>query len=33
VRGLLCKNCNLLLGHAQDRLRILRNAIAYLERT
>lgn len=32
VRGLLCYNCNLLLGHAKDRTYILRKAIEYLEK-
>jgi len=31
-RGILCKRCNLMLGHARDRADILRNAIAYLEK-
>lgn len=30
VRGLLCGNCNLLLGHAHDNVMVLQNAIAYL---
>lgn len=33
VRGLLCDHCNLLLGHAQDNIKILRAAIRYLKRT
>lgn len=34
VRGLLCKSCNHdLLGAAHDSINILRNAVAYLERT
>lgn len=32
VRGLLCYNCNCLLGQARDRIDILKNAIAYLEK-
>ena len=32
VRGLLCRNCNLLLGHAKDCTKILGNAINYLLR-
>lgn len=31
VRGLLCKHCNFLLGHAQDSRAILNRAIRYLE--
>lgn len=30
VRGLLCDNCNVLLGHAKDDVNILQNAIKYL---
>lgn len=30
VRGLLCGNCNALLGHARDSTEILRRAIYYL---
>jgi len=30
IRGLLCFNCNLLLGHAKDNISILSNAIEYL---
>lgn len=29
-RGILCKKCNLLLGHAKDDIRILKKAISYL---
>ena len=32
VRGLLCINCNYLLGHAQDSIDILQSAKKYLER-
>lgn len=31
VRGLLCSNCNFLLGHARDNIDILNNAINYLK--
>lgn len=31
VRGLLCTNCNLILGNAQDNTEILERAINYLE--
>jgi len=30
-RGLLCSNCNQVLGHAKDSPRVLRNALTYLE--
>lgn len=30
VRGLLCNNCNVLLGHARDNAEILQAAIDYL---
>lgn len=30
VRGLLCRDCNLLLGHAHDNVEILKRAIDYL---
>ena len=30
-RGLLCHNCNLLLGHAKDQPEVLRRAAEYLE--
>lgn len=33
VRGLLCSNCNWLLGHAKDSAATLRAAAAYLERS
>ncbi len=29
-RGLLCRQCNFMLGHAKDNRRILHNAIEYL---
>jgi Recombination endonuclease VII len=29
-RGLLCRNCNTLLGHAKDSVEILQSAISYL---
>ena len=31
IRGLLCNNCNLLLGQAHDNIEILRKAIKYLQ--
>lgn len=31
VRGLLCTNCNLVLGHAEDNPAILQAAITYLQ--
>jgi len=31
VRGLLCRNCNTLLGHSHDDPQILENAITYLK--
>lgn len=30
VRGLLCSTCNIMLGHAQDDIKILAQAIQYL---
>jgi hypothetical protein len=32
VRGILCANCNKLLGYAKDNTEILQSAIEYLER-
>ena len=32
VRGLLCRNCNLMIGHAKDNKDILESAIKYLTR-
>ena len=32
VRGLLCENCNLMLGHARDNKVVLENAIKYLNK-
>ena len=32
IRGLLCSQCNLLIGNAKDDVDILRSAIAYLQR-
>lgn len=32
VRGLLCQNCNTILGHAHDNIETLENAITYLKR-
>lgn len=31
IRGILCHQCNLLLGYAEDNTSILREAIRYLE--
>ncbi len=33
VRGIICNNCNLLLGHANDDISLLQNAISYLLKT
>jgi hypothetical protein len=33
VRGLLCRNCNIMLGHAKDSAEILNKAVSYLERS
>lgn len=33
IRGLLCNNCNLILGHANDNVIILIEAIKYLQDT
>lgn len=30
-RGLLCKRCNILLGHSKDDIELLKKAITYLE--
>jgi hypothetical protein len=30
VRGLLCHNCNVMLGHSKDNFRVLLNAVHYL---
>jgi hypothetical protein len=32
VRGLLCSNCNLVLGYACDDVTVLQKAIGYLRR-
>lgn len=32
IRGLLCTNCNLLLGHGKDSVLILESAISYLKK-
>ena len=31
VRGLLCANCNFIIGHADDKVELLQKAIAYLK--
>ena len=33
VRGLLCNNCNFLIGHAKDNIQVLRSAAKYLQRS
>ena len=33
VRGILCQNCNLVIGHAYENIDILRQIIAYLSRS
>ena len=33
VRGLLCKNCNLMIGNAKDDISTLLHAIEYLEKS
>ena len=30
IRGLLCQSCNLILGHANDNIDVLKNAIKYI---
>jgi hypothetical protein len=32
IRGILCQNCNLMLGHAKDSVRRLSSAIEYLNK-
>ena len=32
IRGYLCRNCNLALGHFNDRIPLIRKAIQYLEK-
>lgn len=32
VRGLLCYNCNTLLGVARDQIKVLENGIKYLQK-
>ena len=31
IRGLLCNNCNIMIGHAKDNINILESAIKYLK--
>lgn len=31
IRGILCRNCNLMIGNAKDSIKILRAAIRYLQ--
>lgn len=33
IRGLLCRDCNLMIGHAKDNLDTLKKAVEYLETT
>ena len=33
IRGLLCMQCNLILGNARDNIDVLKNSILYLEKT
>lgn len=32
IRGILCRKCNLLLGHAKNSTKILKSAILYLDK-
>lgn len=32
IRGLLCRHCNLLIGHAKDSVETLKNAVEYLNK-
>lgn len=32
LRGILCRRCNLILGHAQDSTKVLKQAVIYLEK-
>jgi len=32
IRGILCRKCNLLLGHAEDNIEVLKSAITYLNK-
>lgn len=33
IRGLLCRNCNLMVGHAKDNTETLKKAVEYINRT
>jgi hypothetical protein len=33
IRGLICRRCNLLLGHANDDVKLLLNAVEYLKKS
>ena len=32
IRGLVCRNCNFILGHAHDSISVLENLISYLKK-